>query len=218
MHPMTARPSTLLIALLASAAAVLAQNATPPAPAADTSSIILAQKQPAPATEAAPKPAPHASSSEVNAAIAAGVPAFDAGIAAPAVAAVAPDLRDSDRPKNDIPRLPLEMMSRYVVRSSRLPVFRDIDLYTKAGLVDLAFKTHPGLRIGNIFNLNSGAAFEAAMKEHFISSRQDLVDTALAMVAGGDPAEAQAVQDSIIDESFRAATQVGPVGTGPSAR
>jgi hypothetical protein len=208
---MMARTPKIIIALLVCATPALAQNAAP----ADTSSIILAQK-PAPAAPA-PQPAPHASSSEINAAIAAGVPAYDAGTAVPAVAAVPQDLRDADKPRNEIPRLPLEMMSRYVVRSSRLPVFRDIDLYTKAGLIDLSFKAHPGLRIGNIFNLNSAAAFEAAMKEHFISSRQDLVDTALAMAAGGDPSEAQAVQDSIIDESFRSATQVGPVGTGPAA-
>jgi hypothetical protein len=96
-------------------------------------------------------------------------------------------------------------------------VFRNVDLYTKAGLIDLSFKSHPGLRVGNFFNLNSGIAYEAAMSDQRMASRQDLVDTALAMAAGGDLTEAQAVQDSIIDESFRAATQEGPVGVGPAA-
>jgi hypothetical protein len=210
---MTARTASILIAALACAAPALAQDTAPAAPPADASSVILAPKAaPAPAA----KPAPHAASSEIDAAISAGVPAYNPGFSATKPIALPQVLLDPDKPKNEIPRLPLEMMSRYVVRETRLPVFRNIDLYTKQGLVDLSFKAHPGLRVGNFFNLNSAAAFEAAMNDQKMSSRQDLVDTAFAMAAGGDPSEAEAVQDSIIDESFRAAMQVGPVGGGPS--
>jgi hypothetical protein len=130
----------------------------------------------------------------------------------------AQDPRDADKPRSQIPRLPVEMMSRYVVRGARLPVFRNVDLYTKAGLIDLSFKTHPGLRIGNFFNLNAAGAYQTALNDQRMSDRQDLVDTALAMAAGGDPAEAEVLQDSIIDESFRAGTQEGPVGVGPAPR
>jgi hypothetical protein len=46
------------------------------------------------------------------------------------------------------------------VRESRLPEFRTRDLYTKAGLIELSFKEHPGLRIGNFFNLNAKIAYD----------------------------------------------------------
>jgi hypothetical protein len=215
---MMTRAPTLIVALLACAAPVVAQDAVPAPASTDTSSIILAQKPSDPAVAPLPKDAaPHADSPAIDAAISAGVPAYNPGFLAPKLNPVSAELNDADKPKNQIPRLPLELMSRYVVRGARLPVFRNVDLYTKAGLIDLSFKTHPGLRVGNFFHLNSNLAFEAAMKDQRISDRQDLVDIALAMAAGGDPSEAQAVQDSIIDESFRAGTQEGPVGVGPAA-
>jgi hypothetical protein len=213
--PMALTPKFVLF-LLVSVVPMLAQNTAPAPTPSDTSSIILAQK-PAEPSNPKPVPAPHADSASIDAAISAGVPAYDAGFSAARLNSAPPDTRGTDKPKNQIPRLPLEMMSRYVVRGARLPVFRNVDLYTKAGLIDLSFKTHTGLRVGNFFNLNSGLAYEAAMNDQRMSSRQGLVDTALAMAAGGDPTEAQAVQDSIIDESFRAATQEGPVAVGPAA-
>jgi hypothetical protein len=209
----------IAIALLASIAPALAQNAAT-TPAADTSNIILAPK--AAEAAAAPLPAagaaPHAESTAINAAISSGLPAYDPVFAAPRLDTTIPDLRDIDRPRNRIPRLPLELMSRYVVREARLPVFRTVDLFTKEGLVDLSLKAHPGLRIGNIFNLNSAAAYEAALNDQKMSERQDLTDTALAMAAGGDISEAEALQDSINEDSFKAGTQAGPVGTGPAPR
>jgi hypothetical protein len=79
-------------------------------------------------------------------------------------------------------------------------------------LVELALKEHPGLHIGNFFNLNSGLAYEAAMKDLMANERQDLVDTTLAMVVGGDKEEAAVMQQAIIDESFEGGEQEGPVG------
>lgn len=214
------RTPTIIMALLAAMAPALAQDPAPvPAPpAADTSNIILAQKPAEAAAPLAAEPAPHADSAAISADISAGVAAYNPGASSPKLSMVPHEPRDGDKPRNLIPRLPTSIMSRYVVRSSRLPVFRNVDLYTKAGLIDLSFKEHPGLRVGNFFNLNSGLAFEAAMKDQRMADRQDLVDTALAMAAGGDSAEAEAVQDSIIDESFRAQSQAGPVGVGPDPR
>jgi hypothetical protein len=216
---MTPQAPRILIALLACTSPLLAQTAAPAAGGADASAIILAPK-PADATDAPPAAgsAPHSDSAAISAAISSGVAAYNPGAASPKLSMVPRDLRESDKPRNQIPRLPTEIMSRYVVRGSRLPVFRNVDLYTTAGLIDLAFKQHPGLRIGNFFNLNSKLAYAAALNDQKMSDRQDMVDTALAMAAGGDPSEAQVVQDSIIDDSFRDGTQEGPVAVGPAPR
>ena len=219
---MMSRAPKIIIVVLASVAPALAQTVAPAAPtsAPDTSSIILAPKpaEPAPLAPAASAPAPHADSPAVNAEISSGVAAYNPAAATPKLSMVPHDQRDSDKPRNLIPRLPTELMSRYVVREKRLPVFRNVDLYTKEGLVDLSFKQHPGLRVGNFFNLNSGLAYEAARNDQKMADREDLVDTALAMAAGGDPSEAEVVQDSIIDDSFKAGTQEGPVAVGPATR
>jgi hypothetical protein len=216
------RTPKLIIVLLTCALPALAQDAVPAAapPAADTSNIILAQHpaDAAPTPLPGPPTAPHADSPAIDRAITSGMPAYDAGISQPKLNMVPRDQRDGDKPKNQIPRLPTQLMSRYIVHGARLPVFRNVDLYTKAGLIDLSFKAHPGLRVGNFFHLNSGLAYEAALNDQKMADRQDLVDTTLAMAAGGDPGEAQVLQDSIIDESFRADTQVGAVSTGPAPR
>ena len=218
---MTIAPK-LLIVLLAAAAPVLAQQATPTAvPSADTSNVILAPKaaEPAQAPPARTTASSGVSSPEINAAISSGVPAYNGREAAASKIESPPkDQREAEKPKNDIPRLPVSLMSRYVVRGARLPVFRNVDLFTREGLIDLSFKDHPGLRVGNFFNLNSGLAFEAAMKDQRMADRSDLTDTAYAMAVGGDPSEASVLQDSIIDESFKAGTQEGPVAVGPAPR
>ncbi len=190
---------------LASAAASAGAQGTNPAPAADTSSVILAP------TPAVSTPAPGAvarpASSEVDRNIASGLP----GYSPPAPAPRAGDTQ-ADKPKNQIPRLPVEEMARYIVHGKRLPTFRTRDLYTKQGLIELSFKEHPGLRIGNFFGLNNSYAYQVAINEAMYADRQDVIDTALAMVAGGDKGEADAMQQALIDESFENGTQEGPVG------
>jgi hypothetical protein len=207
----------LLMVLLAAAIPAMAQQA---ASTADTSSVILAPKaaEPAQAPQTRAVDSARVSSPEINAAISSGVPAYNREAQAPKADPAAKDQREVDKPKNDIPRLPLALMSRYVVRGTRLPVFRNVDLFTREGLIDLSFKEHPGLRVGNFFNLNSGLAFEAALNDQKMADRRDLTDTAYAMAVGGDPSEAMVLQDSIIDESFRAGTQEGPVAVGPDPR
>jgi hypothetical protein len=118
------------------------------------------------------------------------------------------DLRTVDKPRNHIPRLPAEMMPKYVVRESRAPVFRTRDLLSKEGLIDLAFKEHPGLRLGNFFNLNAPAAYDRAIREQLAASRSDLADDTVAMAAGGDLSEVAVMQQDILDASFSAESPV----------
>jgi hypothetical protein len=56
------------------------------------------------------------------------------------------------------------------------------------------------------------------MNEAIFADRQDLVDTTLAMAAGGDTAEAAEMQQALIDESFERGDQEGPVAVGPAPR
>jgi hypothetical protein len=220
------RASKILIAIMAAASPALAQNADPAAPAAnpapnaqaapatsDASSVVLAAKP----AEAMPTPVPdpgdtgRSVSSKINADIASGMPKFAAPTPTPAEAPEVQEARDAERPKNQIPRLP-----KFVVRESRPLVFRDRDLYTPEGLVNLSFKNHPGLGFGNIFGLNSGIAYDMYMDEQRLSEMNDLTDTARAMSRGGDDAESayilQASQETFmrpIEETWN-----GPGGNG----
>ncbi len=60
------------------------------------------------------------------------------------------DLRDVDRPRNEIIRLP-----KYVVREPRPPVLNDRAIHTKSGLADLAMRRHltEGYKALNSFTL-----------------------------------------------------------------
>lgn len=206
----------MIVALVAAGAAARAQEGAPTPIPPDASSIILAAKPPEPAPVPRPNPGTvyKPESADVSKDISSGMPAYNPQIPATKPGATpAPNLSDFDKPKNQIPRLPVEVMSRYVVHGARLPVFRRRDLYTKAGLIDLSFKEHPGLLVGNFFNLNAATAYETVMNEELFASKRDLSDTAYAMAVGGDSSEAKAAQEAMGDESFESAGgQGGPVG------
>jgi hypothetical protein len=204
------RSLQILAAFMAAIVSAAAQEVTP-APSSDTSSIILAPNasKPTPSPGAA---AVRPSSSAMAANISVGMPAYSPEPSAPKIGFSAADLRDSDKPKNQIPRLPLEVMQKYVVREPRPLSLRRRDLYTTAGLIDLSFKEHPGLRIGNIFNLNAKAAYNKIMDEERFADRQDLVDTTVTMAMTGDSEEMRLMQQAILDESFMSWEHDGPVG------
>jgi hypothetical protein len=198
---------------MAAAASVVAQGVTPtPTPvtqAVDAASIIFAPRPPS------PEPTPHLGiadrpdSTAIAADIASTMPVYGPELYSPKSGTSAADLRDIDKPKNQIPRLPVVMMQKYVVRESQLPEFRTRDLYTKAGLIELSFKEHPGLRIGNFFNLNAKVAYDMMVDEQLYAARQDLVDTVFAMAAGGDPQEIDVMQQAILDSAFIRESPVG---------
>ena len=199
------RAAKILIAVIAAAATAAAQNApaTPPSaanpdpgatPAAsDASSVVLAAKAPEPAPpRAASDESGRAVSARVAADIGEGMPKYAPPTPTPVVPADSPEMRDIDKPKNQIPRLP-----KYVVRESRPLVFRNRDLYTTEGLVNLSFKNHPGLGFGNILGLNSAAALQMYQDDQRLDAMSDLADEAHAMARGGDKAES----DYILKES-----------------
>lgn len=125
-------------ALLLSVALGLAAS---PASAQESSNPI---EKPASATLAPTTPPParkreRAISSEVAASLAAAMPKYNPPKPAPPPKPVEeqPDLRDIDKPKNTIIRLP-----DYVVREAKPPVFRERDINTKAGMANIAMKKY----------------------------------------------------------------------------
>jgi hypothetical protein len=210
----------MLLVLMAAVASAGAQEVVTPTPAAgspaptpEASSVLLAPKRaayaPPPATDSDGQT--RTVSPGVAALLAEGRPKFSPPTPTPAPVAEPVDLRDIDKPKNEIPRLP-----KYVVHEVKPPVFRNQDLYTAQGLIDLSFKNHPGLRIGNILGLNSRQAYEMQLEDQRTAGIADLTDTARAMARGGDAAEASYILQATQDAYTRAPDPVwaGPGGNG----
>jgi hypothetical protein len=162
--------------------------------------VVLAPKAPALAPVPLDDGSGRAVSSKIAADLASGMPKYAPPTPTPATTAEPQDLRDIDKPRNEIRRLPA-----YVVRETRPAVFRDRDLYTTKGLVNLSFKTHPGLIVGNFLGLNSKVAYEMYLDDQRLANIEDLAETAHAMALGGDKAES----DYILKESQ--ATYMRPI-------
>lgn len=137
MFRFASRP--LLAAALAAALICADVGAQNPAPAAKPA--ILAETS---AEKSTPPPAPKRTrviSPEVAAALAAATPKFTPAPPKPEVKPTPeeeqPDLRDIDKPKNTIVRLP-----KYIVRESRPPVFTERAINTEKGLTDIAMRRY----------------------------------------------------------------------------
>jgi hypothetical protein len=123
-----------LLAGFGSATNGFAQALSPP-PGIPSSGPLVPPKSKAEKTpETAPKP-DRTLSSDVSAAISAGMPKYNPPPKAPEPkpGEELADLRETDKPKNQIIRLP-EVM----VREPRNPVLRERDVYTKEGLAAVA--------------------------------------------------------------------------------
>src|SRR5882724_5222929 len=145
---MMVRPLRLTVCLVAVAvgAALPAQETAPArpedanAPAPLSATAPAADTPPAPpATPPPPKRAPHVISSELAATLAVGRPKFSPP--PPPVEQKPedelPDMRDLDKPRNGIIRLP-----KVVVQGSRPPIFTAKKLYTERGFAELMAKRY----------------------------------------------------------------------------
>jgi hypothetical protein len=222
---MSRAPKSLL-ALMVAAAVASGQTSAPtptPASAASPETAAPAGSGGAGAASAAPAdhtptPVPASSpgfyvpersvSPAVAEALSLGMPKYNPPTPTPVATDLPQDLREFDKPKNEIKRLP-----SYVVHDSRPPVFRDRDLYTKDGLVSLSYKIHPGLQIGNLAGLNDATAYETFLEDERLSNMADLKDTARAIAAGGDNAEGEYILQETQDTFMR--TEPGFTWNGP---
>ncbi|HZZ20387.1 MAG TPA: hypothetical protein VFE25_13505 [Opitutaceae bacterium] len=215
MIVMTNRASKILLAMALIAGPALAQELATGVPmgapktagnavgSSDTGTIVLA---PAPRDYSPPAHVDsdgetRTISAGLAAALSQGMPKYKAPTPTPTPVVDPVDLRDVDKPKNEIKRLP-----KYVVQESRPPVFRERDLYTTQGQIDLAFKNHSGLLFGNILGLNSGAAQMMYLEDQRLDNIDDLKDEAHAMARGGAASEGSYILQQSSDTYMRSGT------------
>lgn len=96
-----------------------------------------------------------------------------------------PDLREIDKPRNTIIRLP-----KYVVQAPRPPIFRERDLRTPGGIADLAMKRYAGLGFGPFSELNRGIALTMYQEQERLNNMAGLADDARTLRGAGDSAAA----------------------------
>jgi hypothetical protein len=115
------------------------------------------------------------------------------------------DLRDVDKPKNQIIRLP-----KYVVQEQKPPVFRERDIHTAKGLAALAIKRYlsEADRALNSFRLpffgvsNEARALAMYAEDERLKNISDLNDTART-VGKTDPKEAAYIKRATQDTYMR---------------
>ena len=163
------------------------QAITPPPakPGAAAESPAKATPSPAPAES---DKTPRVLSNEVSAAISAGMPKFNPAAKAPEPKPEdeLPDLRETDKPKNQIIRLP-----QVLVREPRNPVLRERDVNTKENLTAIAERRYitdadRALNRWNIFgtrstsggNSTSARALAMYAEEERLKNMTDLNDAA----------------------------------------
>lgn len=140
--------------------AVLATAAEPP--------VLVPPAEPAPllATKAVRRISP-----ETAARLAATSPTFAPPPAPAATPAVPVDLREVDRPRNQIIRLPA-----YRVEAPKVPELKERHILRPRAKLDLVFQRNPGLRVGNFFGLNGGIAAAMLADEERLERMREFND------------------------------------------
>jgi hypothetical protein len=96
-----------------------------------------------------------------------------------------PDLRETDKPKNRIIRLP-----KYVVKEPTPPVFSDHELRSKEERTRLAMSQSYGLHMGNIGGLNEPIALFMYEEQQRLKDQADMKDDARNAKNSGDTSAA----------------------------
>jgi len=189
----------LLLSTIAALAALGPASAQTPPPPTD-------QSTPAPTTPPAPK-RDRAVSDSLAASLAASMPKYNPP-PKPRPEDEDVDLRDVDKPRNGIIRLP-----KYVVREKKPPVFRERDLYTNKGLSDLARRRYltPGYMALNAYHLPipffassespEQLALDMYAEDERLNNISDLHDTAQTLGRGGDDAASTYIK-RVTDETY----------------
>jgi hypothetical protein len=110
------------------------------------------------------------------------------------------DVRSIEAPPSGLSRAPVPKLPAYTVLGSRVFVFSDRDLYTKFGMVEQSLRAHPGLHVGNVFNLNASVAYEMFLQDDWRRTKGDYWDMAHAMTLGGDRGEGRLILKAVDDE------------------
>jgi hypothetical protein len=126
------------------------------------------------------------------------VPVAAEPVPAPPGAIDKPDLSGFDGAAFEAPAMPA-----YRVVEHAVPLFRNRDLYTEDGMAALSFEAHPGLHVGNFFNLNRKAAYDISLEDEWRATKSDYWDMAHAFAQGGDRGEGRMILEAINDEDVR---------------
>ena len=102
-----------------------------------------------------------------------------------------PDLRDVDKPRNRIIRLP-----KYTVHAEKPPIFREQDIYSADGIARLALLRYRGLSVVPLSGMNAGVATEMYRENERLNNMSALEDTAASMQRGGDKDEAKMIREA----------------------
>lgn len=180
MKPSALAP--LLVALaLVPATPSPAQTASAPPDHDATTSVTSSTK---------PTPRKRAISSEVAAALAASMPKYNPPPKVePKPEDEEQDLREIDKPRNGIIRLP-----KYIVQDKKPPVFRERDLHTKNELATLAMTRYSGLGAVPLSGMNRGIALFMYQEDERLQNMAELKDDAQTSQRAGDTAEAQYIK------------------------
>lgn len=176
-----------------------------------TAAVLRAQNAPE-ATATAPmteRPAPpkraRAISGDVAASLAAGMPKYSPPpkpVEKPPEEDL-PDLREVDKPKNTIIRLP-----KYVVRDAKPPVFRERDLHSESAQADIGMKRYAGLGLLPFSSLNRGVALFMYQEQERLDTIADLKDTAATARRAGD----KGASDYLLRETDKTYMRTGDFG------
>ena len=129
---------------------------------------------PAPPATAASSAKPRSISPTVAAQLSAAAPKFDPAVATAAGKPIAPgtDLREIDKPKNTIIRLP-----DFEVQEEKVITLKPRELLTPPERLRIALKKHPGLRFGSLPLLsNNGIALAMQAEEERLERMKEMED------------------------------------------
>jgi hypothetical protein len=134
--------------------------------------------------------------------IIAGLPKYDPPKPVPAKPADQDvDLRDVDKPQNEIVRLPA-----YYVRTARQAVLKEPDMVSQTGMADIGMKNYPGLALTPFSWLNAmnrGIAKEMYLEDRRLQNISDLNESAISIGRGGDSAESEFIKKESQDTFLR---------------
>jgi hypothetical protein len=162
-----------------------AQTATSTSPAPATNPVTDSAKTPAPDANRPAAQHVRVMSDEVASTLASGMPKYNPPpkLPEPKPEDETTDLRDTDKPKNRIIRLP-----KYTVTEPKPPVFSERNLHTKSEMTDMALKKYYGLKIGNFGGLNNSTALLMYEEQERLNNMSDLKDDAKTAKRSGDAA------------------------------
>ncbi len=186
-------PAFCLVTILCAGRVAFAQS--PAASASEAFSPLVPPPAPASAQPASTRPATARSVSPTTAErLAVSAPKYVAPDSPTTKAAAsAPDLRETDRPRNTTIRLP-----DYVVRQSKEVIYKEDQFITPEGKLQRTYDRHRGLRTGSFWIFkNDVAAREIMADDDRVQARAQLSDLLSVLPVGSDPAVEKSVRAQV---------------------